>query len=103
MDNYLQQVSDTFEQIGVTIYSDELCCQVLAYVFVYGGGNEQVVYNTAFNQVIRIAQKKANIFGSEIPNIEYVALIQKYIKELKISEPKWLLSLEKRYNLKTYK
>jgi len=82
--NPLLELEKAFGKINSTgMYSVDLCCKLLSYLFVYGGNNEEVITNKAFYFAVRTAQEKANIKGGEIPNQEYVSLITKYSKELK--------------------
>lgn len=110
------QLEQMFNIVGTSMMSDEFAGQLLAYLYVCGGGNEAVVHHPGLNAGIQIAQQKANLYGGHIPNADIVALIQKYTKELELaikllkgsgaSEqtelPKmvpWLQDIYNRYNL----
>jgi len=96
---------NAFNSIGVSIYphmTDSYCCQLLAFLLVYGGENEKVVKDVALNVDMLIAQQRLNIYGGEIPNAELVGLMRRYIKELREGgeQIEWLQEIYKRYNLK---
>lgn len=61
-----EKFANTAEQCGLKIISDDLCCKVLAWLYVLGGGYE-VNYNTKLLVDIKYAQRRLNIEGSAIP------------------------------------
>lgn len=81
-----QDLEQAFEQIGMTMMTDDFAAKLLAYVYVMGGGNEAVVLHKGLNAGIGVAQQKANLKGGEIPNAKMLPLIQMYIKELELAE-----------------
>jgi hypothetical protein len=95
----------TLEQLGGKTLPDEQCCQLLAWLLVYGGGCELTTTNFKLNTDIQCAQMRLNIFGGEIPNGELIPLLQKFITECEqyesneIDKPQWLDALEKRHGL----
>lgn len=95
----------TASQCGLKIISDDLCCKVLAWLYVMGGGYE-VGHNSKLLSDIRYAQKQLNICGGEIPNPELCETLRARIKELESSRqdcrPEWLYELQKRYSLPNY-
>ena len=105
-----QDISDTAEKFGMKILSDDFCCKLLAWVLAYGGANEAVIFNTVLNIDINTAQKRLNIIGGEIPNIQLLPIFQKYSQELKgylgmdknYREPDWVEEeINKKYKLKS--
>jgi hypothetical protein len=82
--------------------SDEMCCEILAWLLVYGGVCEDAVFNKRFNADIVSAQKRLNIYGGEIPNATLLPVLQERIKELSdyYNPPQWVLELERRYKLR---
>jgi hypothetical protein len=103
----------TAENAGLKILSDDYCCQLLAWVYAYGGGNESVVLNVRMNEDIQIAQKRLNIIGGEVVNKELYDVLQKYLSQVKDistspdtksiegSHPDWAYEICKKYGLST--
>lgn len=100
----------TAEAAGIKIISDERCCQLLAWLLVYGGGNEAVVCNYKLNADIRTAQKRLNVFGGESPNTELLPLLKSYVDQLQpllrvgceavtFEHPEWVVELCSYYGL----
>ena len=102
-------ITDTAEQAGIKVLSDARCCQLLAWVLDIGGYTEESTHNIKLNQDIHIAQRRLNITGGAIPNIELITIFQKYHSELlnylnkKTKKPQWLIDFENYYRLKPYK
>lgn len=96
------QMEEAFNQFGASMLKDDFAAQLLAYVYVMGGGNEAVSLHEGLHAGIRIAQQKFNIYGGCVPSVHGVKLIQKYIVELerKLYHCPWLSDIAKRYNLK---
>ena len=104
-DDY-QKMLDTCESAGIKMISDDHCCRLLAWLYVYGGGNEAVTINMKLNKNIMIAQKRLNLLGGEVPNVELLPTLQSYIREIepimhgaKITHPKWVYSICDYYGL----
>lgn len=106
------QLEQAFEQIGESMMTNEFASQLLAYVSVFG--TEACVLHKGLNAGIQIAQQKANLYGSQMPNVEMVILINKFSKELQKAELEskghsemiyiaakvpWLKDIYKRYDL----
>jgi hypothetical protein len=106
--NFYKLLLETSEAAGLKVLSDEYCCELLAWLFVYGGGNEMVVYNEKLNTDILIAQKRLNVFGGEIVNSEHRRLLNEKANEIypyvlgqKIEVmPEWCLAIFEKYGLK---
>jgi hypothetical protein len=92
-------LDEAFRSIGMNMLSDDLCCKLLAYTYVMGGGNEAVVYNVKMNTDIKIAQDRLNLHGGEVPNQELLPLLQQRIKELEkdMEKCEWLDQIIIRY------
>jgi hypothetical protein len=87
---------------GIPILSGDTCCRLLAWVYVYGGGNEQVALEGRLRESLLYAQKRLNINGGEIPDLSLVNILKDYIKELDgYNRPAWLIALEKEFNIRS--
>lgn len=95
------QLEASFEGIGCSMMKDEFAAKLLAFLYVMGGGNEAVTFNTDLVAGIHIAQKKFNMYGSEYATPDGITLIKKYVKELEKERGKceWLDEIEKRYDI----
>lgn len=69
----------TAEQCGLKIISDEWCAKLLAWLYLFGGGQEMTVFNTKLRSDIFEAQRRANLFGGERPDAEMCDAINGYI------------------------
>jgi hypothetical protein len=104
-----EDMSDAFASVGIKMVSDDKCCQVLAWLYVFGGGNEAVVLNKASNGLIRIAQDRLNLKGGCIPNIVLLPLLQQYTKEAEAYEAgkshdgkDWVNAINNQFNMKSF-
>jgi len=79
-----KEIADTAFSLGMAMYSDQLCCQGLAWLLVYGGAYSAVTYNPSLTMLFTYAKNKLNLKPNEIPNSELLPLLQKYIKEAEI-------------------
>lgn len=101
-------LEQAFNQIGSSMMSLDFASKLLAYVYVYGGGNEVVTLHTGLNAGIKIAQQKLNIYGGCIP--KNTELLKQYISELEqkycsseielVTKVPWVLEIYDRYELK---
>lgn len=98
----------TCENLGLKVLSDDYCCQLLAWVYAYGGGLEAVTLHEALNPHIFLAQKRLNIFGGEEPDPNLLSKFLEYKKEVApyiesrskgYKHPKWALNIFKRYSI----
>ena len=96
------QLYETALSTGIPIISGEKCCQILAYLYVYGGANEQVIYNDRLRNAIFYAQKRLNIEGGENFNTELAEKMKEYIKSIAdhYNPPEWVIELENEYGIK---
>lgn len=95
---------------GLEIVPIDTAARVMAFIGLQGG-DERVTYSPRLMCEIRHIQKKYRINGGEVPDNDFVALLQEYTKELKEYTdtndgewPDWLnRMIEERYNFKPYK
>jgi hypothetical protein len=92
---------------GLKIIPDDKCCRLLAWLYVYGGGNEQVL-NPRVSDMIFYAQGRLNLLDGETPkNVDLLPVLQGYIKSLPDENynnpPEWVIELEKEYGIKPYR
>ena len=104
-DDFMKQFYETAFNAGILVISDDKCVQLLAWLHVYGGSQEQAVMSGRLNASISYAQKRFNIFGGERPDPEFIRSFQDYVKTIEDynNPPEWVLSLEKEYNIKKVK
>lgn len=95
--NDYEKLVNTAEQCGIKIISDDMCCKLLAWVYVKGGNTEATIYNVKLNTDIKMAQKRLNIYGSEIPDTKLKIKLLQYIKELETDKAVWLSDFNKKY------
>jgi hypothetical protein len=100
----LNELFATCENTGIKVYSDDICCQALAWCYIYGGGNEQTLYGKIHGAIV-CAQHRLNLFGGEIPNAELLPVLQSYLKSVTDYDnpPEWVGELEKRFELNSYR
>jgi len=86
-------------------FTDVYLAKILAMLYVHGGACESTVYDDKFNSLIRLAQKRFNINGGEIPTRKGILLINKFVKELENpkSMPIWAIDIAKKFNIKGVK
>ena len=102
--NFRKQLYDTALSAGLKIISDDKCCQLLAWLYVYGGAHEQPVFDDKLREIIFYSQKRLNLLGGETPNAELCFVMNDYIKSVSdySRPPEWVVSLEKEYCIKAY-
>ncbi|MDR2733393.1 MAG: hypothetical protein LBC99_01970 [Spirochaetota bacterium] len=105
MSSLTYQFFDALLDAELLEVSDELCCQILAWVSVYGGEHEAAVMNPGLNTAIRAAQKKLNILGGEVPDLKLVPVMVEYIRSITDHDnpPSWVPELEKQYGVESYR
>ena len=100
-----EKLAATAEQCGLKIISDDFCCKLLAWIYMFGAERETVVYNTKLKSDILSARRRLNIFGGEIPSKELLGKLKGYIKEcgdyFKPNRPQWVDEIDEKYGLKT--
>lgn len=77
-----EQWADAFIKVDIPILADDLCCRLLAIVYVYGGSMECFTHNQKLYKDVRYAQKKLNIGGGLVPDKELGDKLRTYIKEI---------------------
>lgn len=107
MRDFYAAMMNTAEQCGLKVIGDDLCCKLLAWLYVYGGGKEKTTAGGKLSQDLFIAQKRLGLYGGERPNTALIPTLQGYVKEC-IRErsagaawedrtPGWVSELEERY------
>ena len=103
----IKQLYDTAFAAGIPIISIDKCCRLMAWVYVFGGGCEQVVFDHRLNSSITYAQKRLGIEGCNAPQGEHAAAIRGYIESITTKDrytpkkdlPNWVFELEKEYKI----
>jgi hypothetical protein len=105
MNDFREQLYAAAESAGLKIISDDKCCRLLAWLYVYGGGNEQPVIDGRLRNMFLSAQRRLNLLGGERPDVELLPVLQEYINSITdYKNPlEWVLELEKEYNMKAYR
>jgi hypothetical protein len=86
---------------GLKIIPDDKCCRLLAWLYVYGGGNEQVIDGRLSGHIM-YAQARLNIDGGEIPDRELAGVMKDYVKSITDyhNPPEWVNELESEYKIR---
>ena len=103
--DFRKQFYDACLAADIKVISGEKCCQLLAWVSVYGGGHEQCVIDERLRNAILYAQQRLNIIGGEVPCKELTPIMVSYIKSISDYDnpPDWVFKLEKEYTIKAYR
>lgn len=100
-----KQMLETAEQCGLKILSDDFCCKLLAWLYVFGGEYEMVISNLKMRTEIKHAQKQLNVYGGEICNQALLPLLKQRIQECGTyfdpAIPNWIAEIDERYGIKT--
>jgi len=56
-----KDIADTAFSLGMEMYPDELCCQGLAWLLVYGGAYSAVTCNPSLIMLFTYAQNRLNL------------------------------------------
>lgn len=100
-----EKLMATADQCGLKIISDDFCCKLLAWLYMFGAETEMVTYNVKLRTDIKEAQKRLNIYGGEIPNSELFERLRNYIKEVgeyfNPIRPVWVDEIDSRYGITT--
>jgi hypothetical protein len=99
-----QSLYDTALSAGIPIISGNKCCRILAWLYIYGGGNEQVIEGK-LNTAILYSQKRLNLLGGEMPDLELLPILQDYIKSIAnyYNPPEWVNELEAEYKIEAHR
>jgi hypothetical protein len=103
---------------GLKIIPDDKCCRLLAWLYAYGGGNEQVL-DSRVSDAVFYAQGRLNLLGGEKPNADLLPVLQGYIKEITgdspldffcnpkngkyDNPPAWIIDLEKEFGIEPHR
>lgn len=92
-------------QCGLKVISDDFCCKLLAWLYVYGGERESVLYNVKLRAEIMYAQSRLNLHGGEVPDAELSSRLRQYVNECGSyshpARPCWMDEIDKRYGIRT--
>jgi hypothetical protein len=85
--------------------SDDKCCRLLAWLYIYGGENEQVL-DSRISDALFYAQGRLNLLGGEKPSADLLPLLHGYIKEITgtyNNPPEWVITLEQEFGIKPHR
>jgi hypothetical protein len=118
MSNFRREFYTSAGLASLKIIPDDKCCRLLAWLYIYGGGNEQVL-DGRVSDAIFYAQGRLNLLGGEKPDADLLSVLQGYIKELtgdnpldffcnpkneKYNDPpSWVIDLEKEFGMKPHR
>ena len=110
MSDLREKMYDTAFSAGIPIISGDKCCQLLAYLYIYGGENEQMTTDNRISSAMFYAQKRLNILGGRVPDLELLPVLQNYIKSAADKHgvpydepPEWVIELEKEFGIKPHR
>lgn len=110
MEDFRKAMYACCRQAGLEIVPMDVGARVMAFVGLQGG-DERTVMCPRLRCELEHLQELYNIKGGEVPDKDFVLLVQEYTKELKDYTdqhdgewPEWLDKLiQDRYNFKPYK
>lgn len=76
-----KQWVDGLAAVAIKPISDDTAAKLLAIVYIYGGSME-LIFNVKIRADICYAQRRAGLFGGNIPDAKMVRKIKKYIKDI---------------------
>lgn len=77
-----EQTIAAFESVGLPYISRDTAARIFAIVYVFGGGEEEMVLNRKFTNDVKYIQRRFGIDGGERPDVEFARLLQHYVREL---------------------
>jgi hypothetical protein len=100
-----EMLMNTASQCSIKIITDDFCCKLLAWLYMFGAETEMVVYNVVLRTDIQEAQKRLNVLGGEVPNNALCNKMREYIKEcgeyFNLIRPKWVDEIDSKYGITT--
>ena len=103
-DNLRMQLFKACADCEIPIISNERCMQLMAWLYVYGGGQEITTSGGKLTAHILYAQKTLRIDGASVLPVETISGIKKYIAECYQKEnPEWLKNLCMEYGINANK
>src|SRR5574344_413486 len=100
-----EKLMTTASQCGIKIITDDFCCKVLAWLYMFGAETEMVVYNVALKTDIQEAQKRLNVLGGEVPNNGLCKKMREDRKDcgedFRPRRPKWVDEIGSKYGIAT--
>jgi hypothetical protein len=107
VDKPIIDLESALNTVGLSMYSEELAAELLAWFYHFGASNEAVVHDSVLSQALECAGRKIGfIDGGGQPNIQVLAVFHGKLDELRIcikqerEFPPWLLKILKRYGLR---
>lgn len=96
-----QTMMDTAETAGFKVISDDKCCKLLAVLWTFGS---EEFTKGKLHVDIAIAQRRVNLFGGEMADLELSQVMNDRIKEIAhkpygYKYPDWLHEIAKEYNI----
>lgn len=102
---FYRALLDTALECGIKIISDDFCCKLLAWLYVFGSYSEASVFHQKLHADLQYAQRRLNINGGEIPDVELSKKLRQYIAECgdwsNPIYPDWIKEIDTRYEIKT--
>lgn len=110
MEDFRKAMYAACRQIGMAIVPKDIGARVMAWVGL-AGGDERICYSPRLKCELEHLQELYHIQGGEVPDKDFVLLVQEYTKELTDYTdahngefPEWLNTLiQERYGFKPYK
>lgn len=94
----------TSAEAGIWMIPRIECLQLLAVCYVFGGGNEAIVFDERIRESMVFAQRMIGVEGCNHPSPEDTAELQRLVREClpdgdyhKPVEPAWVLALSAKY------
>ena len=104
MDNFRASLFSACADAGIPILSVDKCIQLMAWLYVYGGGQEIATAGGKLTAHILYAQKRLRIDGAEIMSPEIISGIKERIAECYQPEtPEWLKAMCAEYGINAKK
>jgi hypothetical protein len=106
MSGFRMQLCVTAGLAGLKMFPDDKCCRLLAWLYAYGGENEQVLDGRVSNAVF-YAQGRLNLLGGETPDTGLLPVLQGYISDITRdgyhTPPEWVVELEKELGIRPHR
>lgn len=67
---------------GIPAITTDTAARIMAIIYVHGGEHEEMVLNKKFTNDVRYIQNRFGINGGEVPDMQFVREMKRYIKEL---------------------
>lgn len=89
-------------KLGLSMYTDDWACKVLAVAYWLDGKSEAVILSAAFHFAIRCSQQKLNLIEGCTPDPLQLTRLLSFVEELQQDDEMtpWLHEVYERYDLK---